>query len=202
MNFLLVFFVAAARSNAIIKSLFPSTVRDRIFEADPSSQHFIPSKARLGSFLRTGETPSSDDGKDSKKSRPIADLFTDTTVMFADIAGFTAWSSVREPYQVFELLEAIYAEFDAVARKRGVFKVETIGDAYVAVTGLPEPRADHAVVMVTFARECRAKIVDITRKLETSLGPGTSELRYRFGVSGTFRTRDYSFVDACTHISS
>ncbi len=103
--------------------------------------------------------------------------------MFADIAGFTAWSSVREPSHVFTLLEAIYAQFDAIARKRSVFKVETIGDAYVAVTGLPDPRTDHAVVMVKFARECRSQCVQVTRKLETSLGPGTGELRYRFGVS-------------------
>lgn len=63
---------------------------------------------------------------------PIADLFTEATVMFADIAGFTAWGSAREPTQVFVLLETIYAAFDALARKRKVFKVETIGDCYVA----------------------------------------------------------------------
>ena len=52
-----------------------------------------------------------------------------------DIAGFTAWSSVRDPAQVFILLETIYAAFDKIATKRKVFKVETIGDCYVAVTG-------------------------------------------------------------------
>ena len=43
--------------------------------------------------------------------------------MFADLVGFTAWSSVREPAQVFILLEAVYSEFDELAKKRGVFKV-------------------------------------------------------------------------------
>lgn len=90
---------------------------------------------------------------------------------------------MREPSHVFTLLEAIYAQFDAIASRRSVFKVETIGDAYVAVAGLPDPRKDHAVVMVKFARECRSKTVQITRNLETTLGPGTGELRYRFGVS-------------------
>ena len=52
-----------------------------------------------------------------------------------DIAGFTAWSSVRDPAQVFILLETIYAAFDKLATRRRVFKVETIGDCYVAVTG-------------------------------------------------------------------
>ena len=46
----------------------------------------------------------------------------------SDIAGFTAWSSVREPTQVFTLLEKIYGSFDKIAKKRRVFKVETIGD--------------------------------------------------------------------------
>ena len=49
---------------------------------------------------------------------------------FADIVGFTAWSSMREPSQVFALLEHIYSSFDAIAKRRHVFKVETIGDCY------------------------------------------------------------------------
>jgi class 3 adenylate cyclase len=78
-------------------------------------------------------------------SEPIADLFPHATVMFIDIAGFTAWSSEREPTQVFSLLENLYHAFDEVGRKLGIFKVETIGDSYVAVAGLPSPREDHAL---------------------------------------------------------
>lgn len=70
-------------------------------------------------------------------SKPIADLFTETTVLFADISGFTAWSSVREPAQVFTLLETVYRHFDEIAHRRRIFKVETVGDCYVAVAGLP-----------------------------------------------------------------
>ena len=62
---------------------------------------------------------------------------------FVDISGFTAWSSVRDPTQVFSLLEALYKVFDSMAIRRRVFKVETVGDCYVAVTGLPEPQKDH-----------------------------------------------------------
>ena len=50
-----------------------------------------------------------------------------------DLVGFTSWSSVREPSQVFTLLETVYNSFDAVAKRRQVFKVETVGDCYVAV---------------------------------------------------------------------
>jgi class 3 adenylate cyclase len=49
--------------------------------------------------------------------------------VFCDIAGFTAWSSVREPAQVFTLLETLFGAFDRLAQRRGVFKVETIGDS-------------------------------------------------------------------------
>ena len=52
------------------------------------------------------------------------------TVLFADLVGFTAWSSEREPTQVFQLLETLYHAYDTIARKRRVFKVETIGDCY------------------------------------------------------------------------
>ena len=62
--------------------------------------------------------------------KPIADLFLNVTVMFGDISGFTAWSSVREPAQVFTLLEQIYSAFDSIAKKKKIFKVETIGDCY------------------------------------------------------------------------
>lgn len=48
--------------------------------------------------------------------------------MFADLVGFTAWASSREPGAVFTLLEKVYGKFDNLANRRGVFKVETVGD--------------------------------------------------------------------------
>lgn len=102
--------------------------------------------------------------------------------MFADIAGFTAWSSEREPSQVFKLLESLYRKFDQVAHKLGVFKVETIGDCYVAVVGLPDPVPDHAVICARFAFEILYHMHDLTRQLEGSLGPGTSDLTLRIGL--------------------
>jgi class 3 adenylate cyclase len=182
----------AVQSNAIVTSLFPSNVRDRLYNqgatAPGSTSAYQPNKARLKMFLNDGETekkmknPSKSGHIVQRSGRPIADLFNDTTVLFADIAGFTAWSSVREPSQVFTLLEEIYGAFDAIAARRGVFKVETIGDSYVAVTGLPEPREDHAVVMAKFARDCRTQFSVLSRELEVTLGPETGDLQMRFGL--------------------
>ena len=97
----------------------------------------VAPKSRIRSFLNAGSDEANDD-------QPLADLFPNCTVCFADISGFTAWSSTREPAQVFLLLQKIYQSFDAIAKRRRVFKVETIGDTYVAVTGLPEPQSRHA----------------------------------------------------------
>jgi Adenylate and Guanylate cyclase catalytic domain len=81
---------------------------------------------RLRSFLDS--SPSSRLASDLNGNDPIADLFPETTILFADISGFTAWSSEREPPQIFLLLETLYQAFDQIASRLGVFKVETIGD--------------------------------------------------------------------------
>jgi class 3 adenylate cyclase len=114
---------------------------------------------------------------------PIAELYPETTVMLADLAGFTAWSAVHEPSEVFMLLETIFYEFDVLASRRNIFKVETVGDCYVAVAGVPEPRPDHGVVMARFARECMMRFQSIVKQLEVRFGPGTSELGMRIGLN-------------------
>lgn len=149
-----------------------------------------PSKFRLKSFLNedshhancTEPYPTEKSDDESQNEKPIADLFPHCTVLFADISGFTAWSSEREPEQVFTLLQEVFQCFDTIARKRDVFKVETIGDCYMAVTGLPDSQPDHAVRMTKFARACMQKVSDVTQRLEVLLGPGTGNLRMRFGL--------------------
>ena len=64
-------------------------------------------------------------------------------IINTDISGFTAWSSQREPPQVFALLETIYGAFDKIAYRHSVMKIETVGDCYVAACGLPEPREEY-----------------------------------------------------------
>ena len=80
------------------------------------------------------------------------------------------------------ILSFTNGRFDRCAKRRGVFKVEMVGDCYVAVCGLPDVRKDHAVAMARFARECSNQMMDLTRRLEISLGPGTGDLSLRVGI--------------------
>jgi hypothetical protein len=115
---------SAVRTNAIVSSLFPEAVRDRLFPTEPEEDK----KQFLSTKMWRKEKEVEFNTDTSLLDRPIAELYPETTVLFCDIAGFTDWSSRRQPWEVFHLLETIYGEFDEIARQRKVFKVETIGD--------------------------------------------------------------------------
>jgi Adenylate and Guanylate cyclase catalytic domain len=160
---------SANQSSAIVSSLFPKNITERLLDIGTSSTSWnMTAKTRLKSFLC--------DSNDNQGLQPIADLFLETTVLFADIAGFTAWSSSRDPTHVFTLLQTLYQGFDRIAHRDKVFKVETIGDAYVAVTGLPDPQKNHALIMAKFALSCVQKLQEMLLNLEVKLGPDTADL--------------------------
>jgi class 3 adenylate cyclase len=172
---------SAKQTDSLVASLFPESVRGRLYsqqapDVNQSPDSFIV-KNRISLLSSSSTEKASIFG-----SAPIAEFFPACTVMFIDIANFTAWCSEREPSQVFILLENIYHEFDKIASQLGVFKVETIGDSYVAVAGLPTPRKDHALVMTRFAALCLSKMEQRVKELEVSLGPSTGDLRARCGV--------------------
>lgn len=170
----------AARSNAIVASLFPGNVRDRLISGNNNRVLGQKRSLNLKKYIASGGVDA--DNTSAIDSPPLADLFLETTVLFADIVGFTAWSSTREPAQVFKLLETVYSAFDEIAKARRVFKVETVGDCYVAATGIPEYRRDHAIVMCRFARDILFKMGVLTKELEVTLGPDTADLDLRIGI--------------------
>jgi class 3 adenylate cyclase len=81
----------------------------------------------------------------------IADGFANVTVMFADLVGFTEMSSEMPPQRLVTLLNGLFSRFDVAAHELGIEKIKTVGDAYMAVCGLPEPVENHAERMVRMA---------------------------------------------------
>jgi class 3 adenylate cyclase len=106
----------------------------------------------------------------------IADGFAEVTVAFADLVGFTALSSDMPPYEVVTLLNGLFSRFDVAAQELGIEKIKTVGDAYMAVCGLPEPVANHAERMVRMA----IRMVHITR--EHAMEHGVS-MKLRVGIN-------------------
>ncbi len=73
----------------------------------------------------------------------IADAYDDATVLFADLVGFTPLASSLSPAETVQLLDRLFSAFDQLAARHGLEKIKTIGDAYMAVGGVPEVCADH-----------------------------------------------------------
>ncbi|PTY06758.1 hypothetical protein DB346_00395 [Verrucomicrobia bacterium LW23] len=76
--------------------------------------------------------------------RTIADSVDAATILFADIVGFTVLSSRMSASELVQILNQLFSLFDELAHECGVEKIKTIGDAYMAVAGVPEPHEDHA----------------------------------------------------------
>ncbi len=75
----------------------------------------------------------------------IADRYPMATVLFADIVGFTPLSARLPPEELLGLLNDVFSGFDELAEKLDLEKIKTIGDAYMAVGGVPRESDDHAV---------------------------------------------------------
>jgi class 3 adenylate cyclase len=98
----------------------------------------------------------------------IADHFADVTVLFADIVGFTKFSSCVSPIELVKLLNRIFSTFDLLAEKHGLEKIKTIGDAYMVVGGLPTPRADHVEAVAEMALDMQREIAQFNAEMGES----------------------------------
>ena len=77
-------------------------------------------------------------------SKVIADTFPEVTVLFADIVGFTKFTETVSARVLVDVLNEIFTRFDNITDNRGLEKIKTIGDSYMAAAGLPVPMHNHA----------------------------------------------------------
>ncbi|MDW6020413.1 adenylate/guanylate cyclase domain-containing protein [Mesorhizobium sp. BAC0120] len=80
----------------------------------------------------------------------IADRFENVSILFADLVEFTPAAALITPSRLVERLNRVFSQFDMLALRLGVEKIKTIGDAYMAATGLPEPQPDHTDLIAQF----------------------------------------------------
>lgn len=106
----------------------------------------------------------------------IVDRYDQASVLFADMAGFTARASEVPAEHLVECLNRVFGEFDRLVARHGLEKVKSSGDAYMVVSGIPVPRSDHAEALADFAIEMR----ELAKVLPNSIGEPTA---IRIGIA-------------------
>lgn len=86
-----------------------------------------------------------------KGEKNISGSYPEVTILFSDLVGFTKMSSQKSAADLVKLLNDLFSRFDKRGENLGLEKIKTIGDAYMAVGGLPIPRSDHAEIVADMA---------------------------------------------------
>ena len=89
----------------------------------------------------------------SRAGEVIADRYDEASILFADMAGFTAGASHTSPADLVKFLNDVFSAFDRLVERHGLEKIKTTGDNYMVVSGVPVARSDHAAALVRLAIE-------------------------------------------------
>ena len=116
------------RKNDELKTLFDQVVAER----------------KLSERLALQVPPDSIAARLQARPDVTADSFADVSVVIADIVGLAELTPTVSPEQLALLVTEVFTSFDGLAQARGVKKIKTLGNAYMAVAGVPIPASDHA----------------------------------------------------------
>jgi len=111
-----------------------------------------------------------------KGEKNISGSYPEVTILFSDLVGFTKMSSQKSAADLVKLLNDLFSRFDRRAENLGLEKIKTIGDAYMAVGGLPIPRSDHAEIAADMA-------LGMFEDLAAFNSENSAELNMRIGLN-------------------
>ena len=135
------------RSEGLLRNILPEQIADRLKQRDPATEH-----------------------------GHIARAYDEVTVVFADLVEFTRQSGRADPPEIVAVLDEVFRRFDAIAERYGLEKIKTIGDAYMAVAGVPEPREDDVEVAAQMALAIRDEVGHVR-------WPSGDPIRVRIGMA-------------------
>ncbi len=105
-----------------------------------------------------------------KTGTSVAKQYNDVTVMFTDFVNFTGISEQMSPTELVQEINKNFTAFDAIVERHGLEKIKTIGDAYLAVCGLPNETKDHARQVVKAALEIQSSMAQNNGKFQLRIG--------------------------------
>ncbi len=109
----------------------------------------------------------------------LVDHHDAVTVLFADLVGFTPLTSRLSPEELIATLDLVFGWIDGLAAHHGVEKIKTIGDAYMAAAGVPEPKEDHVTAVADLALDLRdgleALVAGLPHPIEMRIGMATGD---------------------------
>lgn len=114
-----------------------------------------------------------------RKGSSEARLFDEVTVLFTDFKGFTQLSETLSPSELVAMINECFSAFDLITEQRGIEKIKTIGDAYMAAGGLPTSNKTHATDVVHAALDIQAFMNEFSQRRK---GAGLPFFEIRIGV--------------------
>jgi class 3 adenylate cyclase len=140
---------------SIVIGAFAGYSLENYSRSDFINNRLIQSERLKSEKLLLNVLPESIADELKRSTDTIAESFESITILFADIVGFTKFSSSTSPKELVDLLNQIFSMFDEIVDRYGAEKIKTIGDAYMVAGGLPQRSDNHAEAIACLALDMR-----------------------------------------------